>query len=89
MWVALVHMKMLLCPIVKRSFIEKIKANRPHEESFFAPPFNEDLEDKADACIQKSLSVFDDLDALVNAVFRTQAGKEKGQQIASFKTCFK
>lgn len=72
-------------PKGEKVYFRKIKANLPIEESFVAPPFNEGLLDKADACIQKSLSVFDDLDALINAVIKIQAGKKKSKQIAVLK----
>lgn len=72
-------------PKGEKVYFRKIKANHPIEESFVAPPFKEGLIDRADACIQKSLSVFDDLDALINAVIKIQAGKKKSKQIAVLK----
>ena len=72
-------------PDGEKVYYRKLKANSATDHSFIAPPFNEALMDRADACIQKSLSVFDDLDALINAVIKIQAGKKKTKKIAILK----
>ncbi|MEA9413466.1 hypothetical protein [Flavobacterium sp. PL02] len=72
-------------PDGEKVYFRKLKGNNAIEDSFIAPPFNETLIDRADACIQKSLSVFDDLDMLINAVFKIQSGKKKSKKIAVLK----
>jgi hypothetical protein len=72
-------------PNGERIYYRKLKANTATEHSFVAAPFNESLVDRADACIQKSLSIFDNLDSLINAVIKIQAGKKKAKQIAVLK----
>jgi hypothetical protein len=75
-------------PDGEKVYFRKLKANNAIENSFVAPPFNEALIEKADPCIQKSLSVFDDLNMLINAVMKIQAGKKKTKQIAVLKLSF-
>ena len=69
-------------PDGSKVYYRKLKANSELNDSFIAPPYNEERALEADACIQKSLSVFDNLESLINAVFRTPAGKRKVKQIA-------
>lgn len=72
-------------PDGEKVYFRKLKGNKTIEDSFVAPPFNAALIDRADACIQKSLSVFDDLDMLINAVIKIQSGKKKSKRIAVLK----
>lgn len=72
-------------PDGEKVYFRKLKGNYAIEDSFIAPPFNEALIDRADACIQKSLSVFDDLEMLINAVIKIQSGKKKSKRIAILK----
>ncbi len=45
-------------PDGEKVYFRKLKGNNATEDSFIAPPFNAALIDRADACIQKLLSVF-------------------------------
>ena len=72
-------------PDGEKVYYRKLKGNNAIEDSFVAPPFNESLIDRADACIQKSLSLFDDIDVLINAVIKIQSGKKKSKRIAVLK----
>lgn len=76
-------------PDGEKVYFRKLKGNNAIEDSFIAPPFNQALIDRADACIQKSLSVFDDLEMLINAVIKIQSGKKKSKRIAVLKLSHK
>lgn len=60
-----------------------IKEGSVNSESFLPTPVREDrpLPDGFDDCIGKSVSIYDDLQGMINGFYKIQAGKKKNRKI--------
>ena len=70
-------------PNGKRLFYRIIKSDTVDSNCFLPTDLREDrpLPDGFDDCIGKSVSVYDDLQAMINGFFKIQAGKKKNKTI--------
>jgi hypothetical protein len=64
-----------------------LKSNEVASDSFLPTVFRSDrpLSKECDACIQKSVSIYDDLQGMINGFFKTPANKNKKKHVGVFK----
>lgn len=68
-------------PDGQKVYFRVIKENPATSDCFLPTPLKEGIP-KPDECIAKSVSIFDNLERLVNGYFRTPAHKKKTRNIA-------
>lgn len=70
-------------PDGEKIYFRVLKFNQVNSDCFLPTPLKADrpLPDGFDDCIGKSVSIFDDLNGMINAFFKMQAGKKKKKQI--------
>jgi hypothetical protein len=70
-------------PKGERTYYRIIKADVVNSDCFLPTPIKEDrpLPDGYDDCIGKSVSIYDDLNGMINGFFKIQAGKKKNRSI--------
>jgi hypothetical protein len=66
-----------------KTYYRIIKAETINSECLLPTPIREDrpLPDGFDDCIGKSVSIYDDLQGMINGFFKVQAGKKKNRTI--------
>lgn len=66
-----------------KTYYRIIKEEAVNSECFLPTPINADrpLPDGFDECIGKSVSIYDDLQGMINGFFKVQAGKKKNRTI--------
>jgi hypothetical protein len=74
-------------PDGSKIYYRYIKSGEVSSDSFLPTPVNPDLPlpNGYDECIGKSVSIFDDLDGMINAFFRLPHNKGKKKIIGQFK----
>jgi hypothetical protein len=70
-------------PDGKKVYFRVLKANPINSDCFLPTLINSDrpLPDSFDECIGKSVSIYDDLEGMINGFFKIQANKKKKKQI--------
>lgn len=70
-------------PKGEKTYYRIIKAEAANSACFLPTPIREGrpLPDGFDDCIGKSVSIYDDLDGMINGFFKIQAGKKKSRSI--------
>ena len=68
-------------PNGKHEYFRVLKQNPPTSDSFLPTKLNEDIKAKPDACIAKSVSIYDNLEGLINGYYKTPAHKKKKRLI--------
>jgi hypothetical protein len=70
-------------PKGEKIYYRIIKAEAVNSECFLPIPIRDDrpLPEGFDDCIGKSVSIYDDLEGMINGFFKVQAGKKKNRAI--------
>jgi hypothetical protein len=63
----------------------RVLKNNPPVSDNFLPTILKEGKPKPDACISKAVSIYDNLQGLINGYFRTPAGKKKKSLIGELK----
>ncbi len=71
-------------PDGEKIYYRLLKINPICSECFLPTPISIDrpLPDGFDNCIEKSVSLYDDLEGMINGIFRMPSGKQKKKQIS-------
>lgn len=70
-----------LMPDGKHEYFRVLKENPATSDSFLPTKIKEDSRIIPDACIQKSVSIFDNLEGLISGYFKTPAHKKKKRMV--------